>query len=285
MSIRDLRTRRAAIGQTTRLAVVAAVLACGQDPAPAATPPSVATPPSEAAPAKIPHRMPSPSDPSLAPRLRAQMRSQPQIQRFVTQWKLNPAGIWSNTFLGVPTIQNPLDVWVTHEIMYDVKPDFLIETGTLYGGSAALWATFLEQINPEARVITIDIQDRVTEARELPIWKRKVDFLVGSSSDPAIVADVAKRVSGRPVLVILDSDHSEEHVLRELEAYAPLVNVGSYLIVQDTGGYYQPPEQEYPGGGRAINRFLQANDAFEIDRDRERWVLTNNARGFVRRVR
>ena len=119
----------------------------------------------------------------------------------------------------------------------------------------------------------------------MPIWKRKVDFLLGSSTDPAMVAEVAKRVSGRTVMVILDSDHSEEHVLRELEAYSALVSVGSYLIVQDTGGYNQPPEIEYPGGGRAIKRFLDANDTFEIDGDRERWVLTNNARGFLRRIR
>ena len=288
-----LRTRRAAVGQMTLLAMVAALLACGQDPAPAAAP--AATPQSEAAPNQIDQSAPEPrdptksaplpSDPSLVPRLRQQMTSLPLVQRFVKFWYWNPKGIWSNTFHGVRTIQNPLDVWVTQEIMYEVKPDFVVETGTLWGGSAALWAMFLEEINPEGRVITIDIEDFVTEAKELPIWKRKVDFLVGSSTDPAMVADVAKRVSGRTVLVILDSDHSEEHVLRELEVYSPLVSVGSYLIVQDTGVIYQSPEQEYPGGGRAIRRFLEANDTFEIDSDRERWVLTNNTIGFLRRVR
>jgi cephalosporin hydroxylase len=239
--------------------------------------------------------MPETSDASLAPQLRSLLRTNPDIQEFALNWVLNPAGIWSNTFLGVRTIQNPLDAWVTQEIMYEVKPDFVVESGTLYGGSAALWAMYLEQINSDGRVITIDIADKVEDAKEFPIWKRKVDFLVGSSTDPGMVAEVTKRVSGGTVMVILDSDHSEEHVLRELEAYSGLVSVGSYLIVQvsvgsylivqDTGVHFTPPEQEYPGGGRAVVRFLKTTDAFEIDYGRERWVLTHNGNGFLKRVR
>jgi cephalosporin hydroxylase len=230
-------------------------------------------------------RMPQPGDPSSAPHLRQLIRTRPGIKRFVATWALNPAGVWSNQFLGVQTIQNPLDVWVTQEILFEVKPDFVVEAGTLSGGSAMLWAMLLEQINPQGRVITIDIEDMVTDAREMDIWKRKVDFLLGSSTDPEIVAEVARRVSGRTTLVILDSLHTEEHVFAELEAYAPLVSVGSYVIVQDTGGYDLHPDQKFPGAGRAAKRFVAVNDAFERDESRERYVLTNNAYGFLKRIR
>jgi cephalosporin hydroxylase len=288
------RIRRDAIGTVTGFAMIAVVVACGPDPESRQAPsdevapvelPAAPTPASLITAEYVVGRMPQPSDPSRAPQLRKLMRSRPDVKNFVAAWHMNPAGLWSNQFLGVKTLQNPLDVWVTQEILFDVKPDYIVEAGTLHGGSALQWAILLEHINPKGRVITIDIEDMVTDAREFPIWKRKVDFLVGSSTDPAIVAEVTRRVGGGTVLVILDSLHTEEHVRAELEAYAPLVSLGSYVIVQDTGGYSQPPEQKFPGGGRAAKKFLEANDAFEFDRGRERYVLTNNAYGFLRRVR
>ena len=135
--------------------------------------------------------------------------------------------------------------------------------------------TFLEQINPDARVISIDVKDqREPAARTHPIARRKVDFLLGSSTDPEIVADVTRRVQGRKVVVILDSLHTTEHVLAELKAYAPLVGVGSYIIVQDTP----------VGPGEAIRRFLAERDDFEVDRTRERLLISNNLGGFLKRV-
>src|SRR5262249_28589931 len=111
-------------------------------------------------------------------------------------------------WLAIDTLQNPNDAWVHQEIIADVKPDFIVETGTYKGGSSVLWAMILQQVNPRGRIITIDIEDYCQQARALPIWKEKVTFLKGSSTDPAIIADVAKRVKGGKVLVILDSDHS-----------------------------------------------------------------------------
>jgi cephalosporin hydroxylase len=192
-------------------------------------------------------------------------------------------GIWQNTWFGVPTLQNPLDVWITQEILYEVKPDFVVEAGTFLGGSAALWATVLQQINPDARVITIDVEDRTVAARKLPIVQRKVDFLLGSSTDPAIVAEVTRRVAGKTALVILDSLHTRDHVLAELEAYAPLVAVGSYIIVQDTG--IGEPAYGFNWAGDAVRDFLARNDDFEVDLSRERFLITNNAHGFLKRVR
>lgn len=192
-------------------------------------------------------------------------------------------GVWQSTWLGVPTIQNPLDVWVTQEILHEVKPDFVVETGTHRGGSAALWATLLEQINPDARVITIDINERSEPARELPVVQRRVDFLVGSSTDPAIVSSVTEQVKGKKVVVILDSNHSRSHVLDELNAYAPIVPVGSYLIVQDTG--IGEPAYGMNRAADGVRDFLATTDEFEVDRSREAYGITNNAAGFLRRIR
>jgi cephalosporin hydroxylase len=191
-----------------------------------------------------------------------------------------------NKWLGVLTEQNPNDVWITQEIIFETRPDFIVETGTLCGGSAALWSTILEQVNPEGRVITIDIMDQAQDARRLPVVQKRVDFLRGSSTSPGTVEEVRNRVKGKKVLVILDSDHSKEHVLRELAAYAPLVSVGSYLIVQDTNLNGHPVDPAFgPGPMEALEEFLAANPAFEPDRSRERLLFTMHPSGYLRRVR
>jgi cephalosporin hydroxylase len=201
-------------------------------------------------------------------------RTPEEIHEFMKKARAAPS--FMNRFLGVSTLQNPSDAWIIMEIMHEVKPDLMVETGTYHGGSAALWAIILEHINPDGRVITIDIEDqRDRRAIELPISKRRVDFLLGSSTDPEIVAEVHRRAEGKRVLVVLDSLHSKEHVAAELKAYAPLVPVGSYVIVQDT------PVGPLP----AIDEFLAANDSFVADRARERYPDTNTVRGYLRRVR
>ena len=212
------------------------------------------------------------------------IRSNPQLRKFFTLWGSNEKGLFDNTWLGVPTIQNPLDVWITQEILFQVKPDFLVETGSLQGGSAALWATILAQINPDAKIISVDITDNVTTAKELPIVKKMVTFLVGSSTDPAIFEKIEKQVRGKKVVVILDSAHTREHVYEELKLYSKLVPVGSYLIVQDTG-MVLPSPAILGWANLGVQDFMQENDQFIVDRSRERLVITNNPGGYLRRVR
>lgn len=199
----------------------------------------------------------------------------------------NSPNTWRvNKWLGILTEQNPNDVWITQEIIVEKRPDFIIEAGTLCGGSAALWATILEQVNPEGRVITIDILDQAQEARKLPIVQRHVDFLHGSSTATDIVNDVKKRVEGKKALVILDSDHSKQHVLDEMAAYAPLVTVGSYLIVQDTNINGHPVERTFgPGPMEAVVEFLATHRNFLLDRGRERFMFTMNPNGYLKRIR
>jgi len=190
-----------------------------------------------------------------------------------------------NEWMGVPTLQNPFDVWVTQEILWEVKPDLVVEAGTFRGGSALLWASLLEEINDQAQVVTIDVKDQTRMARTRPIWNRRVTFLQGSSIDPAIVEKVSEMAKGKRVVVILDSLHTVDHVLAELHAYAPLVPVGSYVIVQDGFVNGHPVKEGWgPGPYEAINRFLAESNDFEADRSRERLIMTYNPMGFLRRV-
>jgi cephalosporin hydroxylase len=206
--------------------------------------------------------------------------------RFTVLWGHSDNTWRKNSFLGIRTLQNPLDVWVTFEIIHKVKPDVIVETGTHHGGSAALWAMFLEHVNPEGRVITIDIENESAEARELPISRRRVDYLIGSSTDPKIVEEVQRRVAGKRVLVILDSAHHMDHVLDELRAYAPMVPLGSYIVVQDTAMNGHPTAPDYgPGPYEAVEAFLAETNDFVPDRSRERLMMTNNPMGFLKRVR
>lgn len=197
------------------------------------------------------------------------------IHHFTKLVNVSKTVLKHNHFHGVPTWQNPFDVWVTQEIIFEMKPDVILEAGTFRGGSALLWAMLLRQVSPKGRVITIDIEDRRTAAAKKDPLARRVDFLLGSSTDPKIVADVKRRTAGKRVLVILDSLHTKEHVAKELAAYADLVPVGGYLIVQDT----------LVGPVHAIREFLPADGRFEIDRSRERLMYTSNHGGFLKRIK
>jgi cephalosporin hydroxylase len=189
-------------------------------------------------------------------------------------------------WLGVPTLQNPNDVWITQELITQLKPDFIVESGTWRGGSAAIWAMVQDQVNPGGRVITIDIKDSVDKTTLPPISRRKVDFIVGSSTDPAVVADVTRRVGKGRTMVLLDSDHHKPHVLAEMRAYAPLVSVGSYMIVQDTDINGHPVYVNFgPGPMEAVTEFLRQDDRFQVDRTQERLMFTMHPSGYLKRVK
>ncbi|MFC1643437.1 CmcI family methyltransferase [Myxococcota bacterium] len=207
------------------------------------------------------------------------------ITRFHQIWYDTPTTWPKNRWWGIPTMQNPLDSWITQEIISETKPDIFVECGSFHGGSAALWAMVLSQVNPGGRVISIDIEDKMAEARKLPIVRERVEFLVGSSTAPEIVAKVKQRVQGKRVLVLLDSDHRKAHVLNELKAYSPLVQVGDYLIVQDTNINNHPVNARFgPGPWEAVEEFLRDNRAFRMQRSRERLLMTFAPRGYLKRV-
>ncbi len=224
--------------------------------------------------------------PSQKKRLTARERH--VVDKFHKLWHSSSQNTWrENKWLGVQTLQNPMDIWITQEIIVETKPDFIIETGTFYGGSALVWATILQQFNPNGRVITVDIEDHTQEVKELPLWKEKVDFILGSSVAPEVVEAIRKKVEGKKVLIIFDSGHHKDHVLNELLAYSPFVQVGGYMIVQDTNLSGHPIYQvtwSGPGPMEAVEEFLALNKHFEPDEDRERLLLTFCPRGFLKRV-
>lgn len=196
--------------------------------------------------------------------------------------------VWQNLwFHNVRIIKNPLDLWMMQQILYEVRPDFIVETGTWQGGSALYWAHTLHGMGLEnSRVLTVDIQDLTAGASHHFLWNKYVEFLRGSSTDPAIVARIAQRVQGRKTLVTLDSDHSMQHVLRELRMYAPLVSSGSYLVVEDTHYDGIPTQPGFgPGPMAAVRRFLAEDQGrdFEQDFSREALVMTFNPGGWLRR--
>lgn len=207
------------------------------------------------------------------------------LDNFHQLWYENKNTWMKNKWFGILTRQNPMDIWVTQEIIVETKPDFIIETGTLYGGSALVWATILQQVNPEGRVITVDIEDLTKEAKKHPLWEKKVEFFLGSSVSPEVLEAVRKRVEGKKVLVIFDSDHRKDHVLKELLAYSPFVQVGGYMIVQDTNSNGHPVTPgSGPGPMEAVEEFLIANKHFESDLHRERLLFTFCPRGFLKRI-
>jgi cephalosporin hydroxylase len=197
--------------------------------------------------------------------------------------------VWESLrFLNVRIIQSPLDLWMMQQILYEVQPDFVVETGTWYGGSALYWAHTLNGMGRgNARVLTVDVQDMMREgASAHPLWKKYVEFFHGSSTDPAIVAEIAQRVKNWRTVVTLDSDHSMQHVLQELRMYSPMVTPGSYLVVQDThlDGVPTHPEQG-AGPTAAVRRFLAEGGSKEFEQDfsREALVMTFHPGGWLRR--
>lgn len=196
--------------------------------------------------------------------------------------------VWNKLeFLGAPIVKNPLDLWMVQQIVYELRPDFIVETGTFRGGSALYWAYTLNAMGLTAsRVITVDIDELCQEAAKQPLWRRYVEFIQGSSTDPKVVAHIASRVRGKKTMVMLDSDHRMFHVLKELKMYSPMVSPGSYLIVEDT---HMDGVPTYPDAGlgpfAAVRRFLDEGGSreFEVDYSRERLVLTYNPGGWLRR--
>jgi cephalosporin hydroxylase len=183
-------------------------------------------------------------------------------------------------WLGTPVRKCPFDLWIYQEIMFRTQPDVIIETGTLFGGSALYLASICDLL-VNGRVISIDIEEN--EAR--PSHPR-ILYLTGSSVAPDIIDRVKAEVAdANRVMVILDSDHHDDHVLGELQAYGPLVTEGCYLIVEDTLAGQFSPERWGAGPSAAIQKFMSSNQSFVTDTSCEKFLMTFNPGGYFKRVR
>jgi cephalosporin hydroxylase len=189
---------------------------------------------------------------------------------------------WRHTFwLGCRVLKCPLDLWIYQEIIHELRPDFIIEAGTAYGGNAHFMASLCDLIG-NGRIITIDIEAQPDRPQH-----PRITYVLGSSVDPKIVAETKAAVAGaKTVLVILDSDHSRDHVLAELNAWSDLVTVGSYCIVEDSNVNGHPAHLKHgPGPTEAMRKFLAGDNRFEPDATREKFFLTFNPGGYLKRVR
>jgi cephalosporin hydroxylase len=183
------------------------------------------------------------------------------------------------TWLGAQALKNPLDLWVYQEILFETRPELIVETGTYRGGSALFLASMCDLLEG-GEIVSIDIEPLREDYPEHP----RITYLGGrSSTDPGVLDEVRERAAGRATLVVLDSDHSQAHVGAELEAYAPIVPVGCYLIVEDSN-IGQIRKDLMPGPLQAIETFLAGNREFEVDREREKFLITFNPSGYLRRV-
>jgi cephalosporin hydroxylase len=190
------------------------------------------------------------------------------------------SGVWGrNRWRGVPVYKNPLDLFIFEEIISETRPELIVETGTNSGGSALYLASVCELLGG-GEVVSIDIED---EKDTYPAH-RLITYLGGrSSTDPDVIDEIAVRAEGRRTMVVLDSDHSQRHVEAELRAYAPLVSEGCYLIVEDSN--IGPIRADLlPGPMQAIETFLRETTLFEADRERERFFVTFNPSGYLRRL-
>ncbi len=193
------------------------------------------------------------------------------------------------TWLGRPIIQYPQDMIAVQEIIWQVQPNLIVETGIAHGGSLIFSASLLELLGGDGRVVGIDIdirQHNRIAIEQHPLYKR-ITMIQGSSVDEDIVEKVRRLAQGKQrVLVILDSNHTHDHVLQELMLYSPLVTAGSYLIVFDTvvddmpeGSFPDRPWGTDNNPKTAVREFLRQNDRFEVDESIDAKLLITVAPG------
>jgi len=193
------------------------------------------------------------------------------------------------SWLGRPVIQYPQDLIAVQEVIWSVKPDLIVETGIAHGGSLVFYASLLELIGGPGKVIGIDndIRAHNRTAIEAHPLSARITMMQGSSVDDAVARSVSEVAHDKQrVLVILDSNHTHAHVLRELDLYSPLVRAGSYVIVFDTAIERMPANALAnrpwgPGNNphTAVQEFLSRNDRFAVDSAIDDKLLVSAAPG------
>ena len=199
-------------------------------------------------------------------------------------------------WLGLPIIQFPQDIVAIQEIIWKVKPDFIIETGVARGGSLALSASILHLINGNGKVIGVDIDIRAHNraAIESHPLSNRIHLIEGSSTEQSTMNKINKLIgNAEKIIVMLDSNHTYDHVIQELNLYSNYVKQGSYLIVLDTI-VEDMPEDFYPdrpwgksnNPKTAVHEFLKQNNRFEIDQNiQDKLLITTAPDGYLKCIR
>lgn len=185
-------------------------------------------------------------------------------------------------WMGIPMLKSPLDSWIYQEIVAETRPQVLVEIGSHSGGSTLYFAHLFDLLG-EGEVLSLDI-DRSRYQAVHP----RITEITGDCADPAIVAQVAARCAGKRTMVIHDADHLRSSVLRDLALYGPLVSSGCYLIVEDGILDLFPASDHFghleEGPLPAIDDFLATHPEFQVDKSRERYLMTYSPRGFLKRL-
>lgn len=178
------------------------------------------------------------------------------------------------TWRGVTVIKYATDLILYSEMIYENKPDFIVEAGTAYGGSAFFFADMLNTLCGGGRVLTIDTRNRVTKRHP------DVEYIIGSSTDPKIVKKVNDLTQKGSVMVVLDSDHSYEHVKSELSIYKDIVTPNQFMVVEDC--YVR--RERISGPGKAVNWFLERDKSFARENPEDKFLIAVTREGWLRRL-
>jgi cephalosporin hydroxylase len=237
----------------------------------------------------------NPADPAAM----AKMAADPELSDLARRFFLKSCEhrySYNFSWLGRPIIQYPQDIIALQEIIWRVRPDLIVETGIAHGGSTVFFASMLELVGGDGRVVAVDIDIRPHNRSAIeshPLFRR-IDLIEGSSVDPAVAERVSRLAAQRrSVFVVLDSNHTHDHVRRELALYAPLVSRGSYLVVMDTVVEHMPadafPDRPWGIGNNpmtAVREFLAGTDRFVVDEEFDaKLLLTAAPSGYLRCVK
>lgn len=185
------------------------------------------------------------------------------------------------SWMGRPVWKNVMDAWIYQEIIYEVRPDVIVEIGSKFGGSTGYFADLLELLK-NGVVVSIDI-----DRSEYDLRHERVIALTGKSSDPEILEQVEELCRGKNAMVVQDGAHDKKQVMEDLVNYSKFVGEGSYFVVEDgiVDLFHEGDGLGFrdPGPLAAVEEFLSGNSDFESDLSKERYLLTYNPKGFLKR--
>jgi len=183
------------------------------------------------------------------------------------------------TYMGFPILKCPLDLWIYQEIIWEYMPRYIIETGTFYGGSALFLAHTVKNAGLDCDIFSIDINGQLCPKAD------RLYYITDDSVNLDLISDFRNMIGDKKVLVILDSLHTKEHVLKELSLYSEFIKPRGYIIVEDTNLNGHPVRKDWGDGPmEAVKEFLETHVEFKIDETKEKFLMTFNPNGYLKRV-
>lgn len=204
------------------------------------------------------------------------------VERFHKLYYSNGERTWSGntSWLGHKVLKCPPDLWIYQEIIFQNKPDIIIETGTGKGGGTLFLASICDLIN-HGKIISVDLEN-TNHKEDLPQHNRII-YITGSSTSDDTINQIKIKENDK-VMVILDSDHHKNHVLQELNIYSKLATKDNYIIVEDTNLSGHPNHTDFEGPMEAIEEFLKTNQNFIIDESKHKFYLSFNINGYLKKI-